>query len=294
MTLQYKILENGWATNILTPIKELTDDDKSALISLLIRNTLIIWNNQSLTKQEELDFISSLGEYDYSNTKSQDFDEEIQSLFYPDYPGIMRVTGKPGVTGHSGQFGHSEELSWHSDQPTEPNRKPYVYLYAVEGSHGSVTHWTNGILAYNSMNEEDKAYYDSFRVQYYGQRYRKDLNTASFKHRKSKDEKLRKLNLYHKVVQENTYGQMGFTISPLQVGRIMGMGEDETLEFTSKILDYLTQPEYVYSHHWQDGDVVISDQLFGIHKRDYFDKMDERLIHRIAFNAIKDKHNGNL
>ena len=52
------------------------------------------------------------------------------------------------------------------------------------------------------------------------------------------------------------------------------------------LYDYLTghilQDKYRYDHHWKDGDLVVSEQWLTIHKRHAFEKMNERLMHRIA------------
>lgn len=289
MSLEFETLNNGWTTKIHTPIKDLTKENCYSVIDLLIENTCVIWNKQELSKQDELDFISRLGSYEYSDMIWNNLDEESKSLFYPDYPGLMRVTGAPGLTGSPGQFGHTEELAWHCDGPTNIKRSPFVYLYAVEGSAGSVTHWTNGIKAYQGLDPIDKHFMETFEVQYYGQRYRKDLNTKQGKWRLKEDQKLKELNLRHKIVIENKLGQKGLAVSPLQVGEVTGMNHEEMLKFTEKLLAFLTKPEYVYSHHWQDGDVAISDQFFGIHKRDQFNGMNARLLHRLAFDPSNSK-----
>ena len=40
-------------------------------------------------------------------------------------------------------------------------------------------------------------------------------------------------------------------------------------------------------HDWEDGDLVISEQWLSIHKRWTFEKMDKRVLHRIAFDYDK-------
>ena len=112
---------------------------------------------------------------------------------------------------------------------------------------------------------------------------------------------IKSLNFKNKLVLTNAYGQKGLYISPLQVGDITGLTYEEMVEFTDNILEHITQPKYVYSHHWEDGDVLIGEQFFGVHKRDAFEKMHERYLHRIAFNSSKlmpnlkyEGYNGNL
>ena len=45
----------------------------------------------------------------------------------------------------------------------------------------------------------------------------------------------------------------------------------------------------MYHHDWQDGDVLLSEQWLGIHKRWKFEGIIERTLHRIEsdFTHIK-------
>ena len=60
------------------------------------------------------------------------------------------------------------------------------------------------------------------------------------------------------------------------------------------LIEHVLQDKYRYDHHWKDGDVVISEQWLTIHKRHTFERMDKRILHRIAFDYekvfFKDKH----
>jgi len=51
------------------------------------------------------------------------------------------------------------------------------------------------------------------------------------------------------------------------------------------IEDYLFQDKYQYHHHWQEGDVVLSDQILTLHKRQTndSDKLSKRVLNRITF-----------
>ena len=54
-----------------------------------------------------------------------------------------------------------------------------------------------------------------------------------------------------------------------------------------RLIEHVTQPQFIYDHHWKDGDVVISEQWLSIHKRWAFDDMEKRMLHRIAFDYGK-------
>ena len=63
--------------------------------------------------------------------------------------------------------------------------------------------------------------------------------------------------------------------------QVMGGLSDNLFEY---LKNHILQDKYRYDHHWQDGDVVISEQWLTIHKRHAFDKMHERLMYRITID----------
>ena len=60
--------------------------------------------------------------------------------------------------------------------------------------------------------------------------------------------------------------------------------EEQFKDLMQRLIEHVTQPQFIYDHHWEDGDIVLSEQWLSIHKRWEFDKMDQRILHRLAFN----------
>jgi alpha-ketoglutarate-dependent taurine dioxygenase len=58
------------------------------------------------------------------------------------------------------------------------------------------------------------------------------------------------------------------------------MDEEQSREFIAELRSHVEQEKYMYHHLWDDGDVVISDQWLGVHKRWAFEKIQTRLLHR--------------
>ncbi len=48
--------------------------------------------------------------------------------------------------------------------------------------------------------------------------------------------------------------------------KVEGMDEDEGQAFIDNIIDFCTQPDYVYSHQWDVGDVLIWDERATLHR----------------------------
>jgi alpha-ketoglutarate-dependent taurine dioxygenase len=86
-------------------------------------------------------------------------------------------------------------------------------------------------------------------------------------------------------------GVTGFFLSPLQIFYFIDNGVSMTEEASKPILEklmaYITQEKFMYHHDWQNGDLILSDQWFSIHKRWKFDGMATRLLHRMESDFSK-------
>jgi alpha-ketoglutarate-dependent taurine dioxygenase len=289
LALEYSFLENGWVVRIHNRIQDMSLEDKLEALELLRKNVVVVWKNQKLTPREELDFCGSFGSYDFADVAEywDNLPSDQQDIFIKEYPGILRVTAKPGTNGGPGHFSHKTELKWHSDRIGHPDRRPCVWLYGITDTTGSVTNFTNNFLAYNALSEEEKNFYGGLRVSHYNTRYQQDSDRSTHAWRIEENLIIKNMGIWDNIIVENDFGDKSFFFSPLQVGCIEGMSEEKSLEIADELLQYLTQPQFVYSHQWEDGDVVISEQTFSMHSRDAFNDMEKRYLHHIQFNVEK-------
>ena len=73
-----------------------------------------------------------------------------------------------------------------------------------------------------------------------------------------------------------------FYIQFLQIHQILGLDKDSSDKLIAKLRNHVEQEKYMYHHDWEDGDLVLSEQWLGIHKRWPFEDMPIRLLHRAA------------
>ena len=48
----------------------------------------------------------------------------------------------------------------------------------------------------------------------------------------------------------------------------------------AELMELATEPQFIYSHHWRPGDLLIWDNRCAIHRRDGFDGSQRRVMHR--------------
>lgn len=71
---------------------------------------------------------------------------------------------------------------------------------------------------------------------------------------------------------------------------IDGMPEDEAADMLDRLLEHTVQPENVYDHDWQPGDLVLWDNAVVLHKREGFPDECSRLVKRMILKLYPAEH----
>lgn len=265
--------DNGWTVFINENLNDLSDQEIIEVGKLVVKNMVVVFKNQKLTPEQELNFCSKIGNYQYYPPDV----ERIKHIRVND--GILRVTGKKNEYGEEGLFGHKAALDWHANQPSNKQRSPLIWLYGVEGTKGSRTSWINNIRSYEDLPSDIKEKINNIKV-YCGYKVGSYSNSRFFIEHIDKDNPVN-------LVQINKEGNKGLFFPFLQIFGFENYEEKEFKEIMNLLTDHILQEKYVYHHDWEDGDIVISEQWLSIHKRWPFEDMANRVLHRIAFDYSK-------
>jgi len=279
--MKIQIASNGW-TPIISDIDlaNITQEQVHILSCIVGTQTLaVIKNQQHLTIQDEIKFLKMFGNVDVNGPHVKnvviDGSERI----------LRRVTGKRRADGSAeGMFGSKELLPWHANPVEDPKRKSVVYLRGISGTSGSITSFTNHVRAWQiSLPKFFKDYFikenlhtihehdhsndiaTETMINLYGTEYRPSMYTHD--------------NL-PTLIYQNKFGTTGLYFSWFQFGKFQELDQIES-EKIKNILRYcIVNNDNIYDHHWNDGDIVLSDQWFGVHKRHPFEQIEDRLLHR--------------
>jgi len=283
--MKIKTLDNGWTVQVdELDLRTATDDEINIIGQYINTNTVVVLRDQHLTHQDEVNIVNRFG------SARQMPDKKLFDGYYVEGSDrhVVRVSGGLDEHGRPGLFGHVTELDWHCNDSAHAERKPLIWLYSVAGSAGSRTSFINNILSYETLQQEDPEFFSQIKdlkvvCGYETGRYSPtQLNDVD-----------KSVNPYFtpNIVHTNIAGKTGFYCSPLQVFYFDGMTEDESRPILEKICDYIIQERFMYHHDWKDNDVLLSEQWLGIHKRWAFDKITERVLHRIEGSFEKVKFN---
>ena len=271
--MKISLADNGWTIIVDEDIKSLSVEEIHEVCRMIVKNMVVVFKNQTLTPDEEIKICSTIGDYQYYPGNF----ERLKHIRLND--GILRVTGMKDEHGEEGLFGHKAALDWHANQPSNPDRMPLIWLYGVEGTVGSRTSWINNILSFQDLDPEFQNELRKVKV-YCGYKDGRYSSSEFFHNHVNHD------NLID-LVQINKEGQEGLFLPFLQMFGASGYSHEEFTNLLDKLVQHIMNEKYVYHHDWDDGDIVISEQWLSIHKRWEFDRMDTRVLHRIAFNYNK-------
>lgn len=253
--------------NLEVDIKNATESTAEIVGEALLENIVVVIKDQkNLTPEDQVRFCKMIGEIENYHEK-----ELVKHFTKPIavHENILRVTGERDEDGKEGLFGHVSELDWHANQTSNKNRWPLIWLYAVKGSEGSVTSWLNMAKVWEDLPEHMKETAKTKQIWCGYEKGRVSESEYFFDHVGEKP-----FDIYHK----NDAGVEGLYFPFLQIFN------EEYDPFFDELKEFCLDPFYQYHHHWKDGDIVISEQWLSLHKRHEFAGMENRLLHRIAFD----------
>jgi len=277
--MKYHLHENGWTVLVDDfDFNAATQNDINEIARLIASNTCVVFKNQKLTIDDELK-IAKMFKRQKPLFDSPE-DENFKNWAVDPEGIIARVTGELNERGEPGIAGHEDEMVWHCNMPQDRDRCPIIWLYAVKGSKGSRTSWNNNILSYNDLDDATKEKLKPLKCLYMGGAIVDESGQNSLSEYTSTVVE----EFQPPLVYTNNAGKTGLYLSFLQLDSFVGMTREESIELITPIWEHTIQDKYCYHHDWEDGDIVIAEQWLGVHRRWPFERIQERLLHRIAID----------
>lgn len=270
---------------------EIEDANPSEILDALKQHTIVVLKKLDTKPAYFTKLISELGpianwtqfmfdpltgEEKYSPRVEDGF---IDPNTWPDpatYP-VQRVSGEKFEGKRTGIFG-SGVLDWHANL-NGLDRADGVALQGIKGCEDTSTTWLNTAMVYNDMPDDLKQRCEDVycEYRYTPEKWAGGLPKAQFEKMVAKGRDTYRLWL----IQKNIAGVKGIHFYTNNDCNIIT--EDKKLY--DDLYDFTFQEKYMYSHYYEIGDVVLSDQLLSLHKRDQNDPeiLERRVLHRITF-----------
>ncbi|OUU16682.1 MAG: hypothetical protein CBB97_22475 [Candidatus Endolissoclinum sp. TMED37] len=216
---------------------------------------------------------------DGSKFEATEYLDPWECTFYP----VQRVTAEKRDGQYTGIFPKGK-LDWHANL-NGPTRADGVALQGIRGVEGTVTSWLNTATALAEMPDFLKNKLENAWCIYtYNMENWADIPKEQLEFMKKNPS-----SYYMKILQENIAGTQGMYFFNNNDVKIV----DKEPEIIDELTEYLFQEKFMYHHHWEVGDIVLSDQLLTLHRRPIRDDetFENRLLHRYTFPISNAKSN---
>lgn len=166
---------------------------------------------------------------------------------------------------------------WHIDR-TDSDVPPFVSMLNAKRlpEVGGDTEFANTYAAYEALPAADKQLIERLQVVHKVEasfRFVPDLSEEQLAAFRSHEPKV------HPLVWRHRDGRKSLITSTSAAG-IVGMGQAEGEALLQRMMDWATQPQFVYVHRWQLGDIVMWDNTGTMHKARPYAEDSGRLLHR--------------
>ena len=268
--MNYNLHENGWTVIVEDDIRDLSVEDILNVAKLLSEQTVVVFNKQiDISPENQLEIAYLIGDVMHQKNKSRS--NPINLI-----DGVIRVTGKKNDKGEPGLFGHTSALDWHANQASNKKRDPIVWMYGAEGMEGSRTSFINMVNVYENLPNDFKEEIKDIQC-YFGYEAGKYSTTPYFRDHVNKD------NVFD-LVMKTASGKVGLYYPFLQVFGMHNIDDEKFKSIHNRLIEHILDEQHTYHHDWVNGQILLSDQWLSLHKRWEFDRMEERVLHRIALN----------
>jgi alpha-ketoglutarate-dependent 2,4-dichlorophenoxyacetate dioxygenase len=262
--------------------KPLSDETVAAIHAGMDRYAVLVFRGQSLDEEQHLAFTRQLGEIEMTlNTGLRAANEYRLPPVFADVSNLDQNQQPMARDDRRRLFSLGNRL-WHSDSSFKVVPAKYSLLYAVATpSKGGQTQFADMRAAYDALDDETKATIEG-QVCEHSQIYSRQILGFT----ELTDEERRRMAPVRQVLVRThpVTGRKSLYLSS-HAGRILGWPDPEAKAFLRDLIEHATQREYVYSHEWQVGDLVMWDNRQTMHRGRPFPPTERRDVRRTTIQG---------
>jgi alpha-ketoglutarate-dependent taurine dioxygenase len=162
---------------------------------------------------------------------------------------------------------------WGDDVPTRAS-----LLSAWQTSPvGGQTEFANAYAAYEGLTEERRKQLDAMRIVHTMEATLRDVFPDATEADRADWAAFAKR--IHPLVWTHRSGRKSLVLGS-SASHIVGLPEDESRAIIDDLLAWTTQPDFVYRHEWDVGDLVIWDNTGVMHRVEAYPEDSGRMMHR--------------
>jgi len=274
-TVAARVIDDNWS-----------DFDTQSFIDLIREYGVLFWKRSSCTTQQWVDFQLKVGYAQINDMWCTD----------PEFPTLYRVTNKPLSDSMEGLFSHGE-LDWHCNILFTPDSEEVVGLRGVTIVPGSQTICANSLPYWTTLDKQTQQLYKTLFIQYTNQMpdtYENKLAHYMLPSKEAEDFQRERISTRIescvnwdnsaqypssrfsktgalRLVPNHPLGMQGIYFPHLNMSSILDSNKqartDHQSIYESIKREYIDSNQFHYAHDWEEGDILMMEQLTGVHRR---------------------------
>jgi alpha-ketoglutarate-dependent 2,4-dichlorophenoxyacetate dioxygenase len=243
--------------------KPMTPDDVAAIHAGMDRYAVLVFRNQDITDVQQLAFTESLGKIEHAiGTSLRAAKDYRLPTTFADVSNLDKNDAPFAREDRRRLFAIGNRL-WHSDSSFKVVPAKYSLLHAVAiPTKGGNTQFADMRAAYDALDEETKVEVQDLVCEH-SQMYSRGL--VGFSDFTDEERERFKPVRQCMVRTHPVTGRKSLYLSS-HAGRIVGWPIAEAQIFLRDLIEHATQREFVYTHKWQLGDLVMWDNRQTMHR----------------------------
>jgi taurine dioxygenase len=241
----------------------------------LLEDAIVLFRDQDITIPQHIDFAKRFGELEIHTVPEDAHPEFPEVLVLSNVEEAGKLVGSPPAPDGGG---------WHSDYAYKRNPASVSVFHATVAPdiYGD-TMFANMYTAYEALPVAMKA-----RIK--GLRWRSDrmkVQRSLYPDKVFSEAELANIHdVTHPIVRTHPVSgrkALYLAMRRASLTRIEGLLEGEGIGLVEELRDFATASRFVYSHHWQAGDVMAWDNRGSIHRATPWDeRIYKRHAHRVT------------
>jgi alpha-ketoglutarate-dependent 2,4-dichlorophenoxyacetate dioxygenase len=282
MTLQLRALHPVFVAEAsgLDLTQPLSRQDVLAINAAMNEHAVLVWKNQPLTQQQQLQFASAFGPLDVGLKRvfkrpERLEDERLIDISNVDAQGqVSRRDSPKNLSNFANQL-------WHSDSSFMKPRAAYSMLHCViKPSWGGNTEFADLRHAYDTLDDRAKADIEHLQAEHYALHTRLLLGDEAY----TDDQKKEIAPAVWPLADRHPGSGRRVLFVGAHARQILGWPTAESRMFLQDLMEHATQRERVYVHEWSEGDLVMWDNRSTLHRGRRYDVAERRELRRATVN----------
>jgi taurine dioxygenase len=256
-------------------LRERPDEETLQVIyQAWLDHLVIVFRGQELSQEDQVRVTGYFGEIGRIDRPARYHPKGFKRML----PGIMlisniRENGEPIGALPDGEVMFHHDMI-HSDSPSKATM---LYSVAIP-SHGGDTLFASGYAAYDTLDP-------SIREKLEGKRAFHHYNYGSVQKGDGRGTEAFSESSHPVFLTNNETGRKAIYVNRLMTERVEGMEKPESKKFLNILFDHMEKPEFVYTHKWQTGDLLLWDNRCSSHARTDFSGGERRLLLRTTIRG---------